>query len=202
MALIPSTGPQCAVKCVITLCCSVTSQMVFSFFAVMVIFVLLVAVGATFRSPYLPMLILYLYPTMRFYEEGVADARSCYTLFKLLFLTRATMSAMVERRSAAVKQLERCIRLLPAGQQNALRVLRAPFSLSLIVSDALPFLFCVHCCSRLRITACWHQGSSTLSSWTLTKHTLSAGGTTSTSLIEESCSQDHDPTSNESHVPS
>ena len=43
---------------------------------------------------------------MRCYEEGVADMRSAYTLYKLLFLTHKTMAAMVELRKAALAVLQ------------------------------------------------------------------------------------------------
>ena len=77
-------------------------------------------IGASCASVYLgsikPWLPLpYLYITMRCYEEAVADARSCYSLYKLLFLTKATMARMVALRAAAKSAMDPCIAMLPTG---------------------------------------------------------------------------------------
>lgn len=59
--------------------------------------------------------IAYLYATMRLYEEAVADARSCYSLYKLLFLRPSTMAAMVQKRKAAKAALDAASFSLPDG---------------------------------------------------------------------------------------
>ena len=50
------------------------------------------------------LLFVYLYATMRCYEEAVADARSCYSLYKLLLLRPDEMRAMVGLRGEARAQ--------------------------------------------------------------------------------------------------
>ena len=72
------------------------------------------------RSPYPLLLIPYLYLTMRCYEEAVADARSAYSLYKLLFLTPATMGRMVQLRAAAKAAMDPAIPLLPDGVSDHL----------------------------------------------------------------------------------
>jgi len=67
------------------------------------------------RSLYPLLTVPYLYVTMRCYEEGVADARSCYSLYKLLFLTPATMAEMVKLRTAAKAAMDPAISSLPDG---------------------------------------------------------------------------------------
>ena len=52
---------------------------------------------------------------MRCYEEAVAAARSAWTHYKLLLLSPAEMSAMVERRKAAKAAMDPAIRMLPEG---------------------------------------------------------------------------------------
>ena len=73
-----------------------------------------------FRSPYPFLCCGYLYTTMRCYEEGVADARSAFSLFKLLFLTPATMGKMVALRAAAKAAMDPAIALLPTGVADVL----------------------------------------------------------------------------------
>jgi len=68
-----------------------------------------------FRSPLPPLLLAYLYVTMRCYEEGVADARSCYSLYKLLRLTPKAMRSMVELRTHAKAAIDSTMALLPTG---------------------------------------------------------------------------------------
>lgn len=64
----------------------------------------------------LPLLfIAYLYATMRFYEEAVADARSCRSLCKLLFLRPSTMRAIAATRAGATAALSQATPLLPPG---------------------------------------------------------------------------------------
>ncbi|KAL1527673.1 hypothetical protein AB1Y20_009059 [Prymnesium parvum] len=89
------------------------TKMLISFFVVSAFAVCCVAAGVLLWSPWPPMLLVYLYLTMRCYEEAVADLRSAYTLYKLLFLTPKTMAAMVERRKAALAELEKSKRHLP-----------------------------------------------------------------------------------------
>lgn len=67
------------------------------------------------RSLYPLLLPPWLYLTMRCYEEAVADARSAYSLYKLLFLTPATMGRMVELRAKAKAAMDPAIALLPPG---------------------------------------------------------------------------------------
>ena len=59
---------------------------------------------------------------MRCYEEGVADARSCYSHLKLLQLDRQTMRRMVELRAQAKAALDPAMHLLaPTVTQHVLR---------------------------------------------------------------------------------
>jgi len=53
--------------------------------------------------------------TMRCYEEAVGSARSFYTLYKLLFLSPATMKVMVQLRTEAKGAMDPALKLLPAG---------------------------------------------------------------------------------------
>jgi hypothetical protein len=46
---------------------------------------------------------------------GVADARSCYSLYKLLRLTPKTMRSMVELRTHAKAAIDSTMALLPTG---------------------------------------------------------------------------------------
>jgi len=57
----------------------------------------------------------YMYVTMRCYEEAVGSARSFYTLYKLLFLSPATMKVMVQLRTEAKGAMDPALKLLPAG---------------------------------------------------------------------------------------
>ena len=59
--------------------------------------------------------VYYMYVTMRCYEEGVADARSAYTLYKLLLLSPAEMKGLVELRVEAKKAMDPAVSMLPAG---------------------------------------------------------------------------------------
>ena len=59
--------------------------------------------------------VYYMYVTMRCYEEGVADARSAYTLYKLLLLSPAEMKVLVELRVEAKKAMDPAVSMLPAG---------------------------------------------------------------------------------------
>jgi len=88
--------------------------MVVSFMAVASFTMCCMGAGLFWRTPWPPSLLLYLYVTMRCYEEGVADMRSAYTMYKLLFLTPKTMATMVELRKAALVHLEGAISQLPA----------------------------------------------------------------------------------------
>ena len=53
-------------------------------------------------------------------SEAVADARSAYSLYKLLFLTPATMGRMVQLRAAAKAAMDPAIPLLPDGVSDHL----------------------------------------------------------------------------------
>jgi hypothetical protein len=66
------------------------------------------------------LLLAYLYATMRCYEEGVAGARSAYSLYKLLFLSPATMAKMVALRHAAKGAMDPMLPMLPAGVSDHL----------------------------------------------------------------------------------
>ena len=59
--------------------------------------------------------VYYMYVTMRCYEEAVADARSAFSLYKLLLLSPAEMGRMVEKRAAAKKAMDPAFVMLPAG---------------------------------------------------------------------------------------
>ena len=61
------------------------------------------------------LLFVYLYATMRCYEEAVADARSCYSLYKLLLLRPDEMRAMVGLRGEARAQMLAVVAALPAA---------------------------------------------------------------------------------------
>jgi len=98
------------------------TKMVISFFACSTFATCCVAAGVFLWSPWPPSLLIYLYITMRCYEEGVADMRSAFTLYKLLFLTPKTMALMVERRKHALSLLQPSLSLLPATVSETTRL--------------------------------------------------------------------------------
>jgi len=79
-----------------------------------------VVATAFLRSLYPLLSLAYVFATMRCYEEGVADARSAYSLFKLLFLKPATMATMIRLRAAAKAAMDPAVALLPAGVADSL----------------------------------------------------------------------------------
>jgi hypothetical protein len=90
----------------------------------------------------LPLLfIAYLYATMRLYEEAVADARSCHSLYKLLFLRPATMRAMAATRAGATAALSQAMPLLPPGVASELGLDKAEALPRSSWSRALEFYF-------------------------------------------------------------
>lgn len=73
------------------------------------------ALSIALRSVYPALLVVYLYVTMRCYEEGLADARSALSHYKLLVLDAADMAAMVRSRTRAKSALDPTTALLDAG---------------------------------------------------------------------------------------
>lgn len=71
-------------------------------------FVLLVVL---FSNIFAPLALIYLLITLRLYEEGVASARSFYSLHKLLFIYKSTMVQMQQLRKEAKEQVDVVVEL-------------------------------------------------------------------------------------------